>query len=155
MDRALEMTVFTAVVEAGSFVGAVEGLRMSKAAVSRHVDALEQRLGVRLLQRTTRRLSLTEEGRIFYERAKEVLAWLESQHHDSSVACGLAPSTNGRASATTSPTNWQMTLFATEEHPLLDEIRSTDLDELTPREAHELLSSWQARLAGEHAKSHV
>ncbi|MFC4523818.1 LysR family transcriptional regulator [Cupriavidus pinatubonensis] len=77
MDRALEMTVFTAVVEAGSFVGAVEGLRMSKAAVSRHVDALEQRLGVRLLQRTTRRLSLTEEGRIFYERAKEVLGALD------------------------------------------------------------------------------
>lgn len=62
MDRALEMTVFTAVVDAGSFVGAVEPLRMSKAAVSRHVDALEKRLGVRLLQRTTRRLSLTEEG---------------------------------------------------------------------------------------------
>lgn len=77
MDRALEMSVFAAVVEAGSFIGAVEGLRMSKAAVSRHVDALEQRLGVRLLQRTTRRLSLTEEGRIFYQRAKEVLAALD------------------------------------------------------------------------------
>lgn len=77
MDRALEMTVFTAVVDAGSFVGAVDGLRMSKAAVSRHVDALEQRLGVRLLQRTTRRLSLTEEGRIFYQRAREVLAALD------------------------------------------------------------------------------
>jgi len=71
------MSVFTAVVDAGSFVGAVEGLRMSKAAVSRHVDALERRLGVRLLQRTTRRLSLTEEGRIFYQRAREVLAALD------------------------------------------------------------------------------
>jgi DNA-binding transcriptional LysR family regulator len=77
MDRALEMTVFAAVVDAGSFVGAVEGLRMSKAAVSRHVDALEQRLGVRLLHRTTRRLSLTEEGRIFYQRARDVLAALD------------------------------------------------------------------------------
>jgi DNA-binding transcriptional LysR family regulator len=77
MDRALEMAVFTAVVEAGSFVGAVEPLRMSKAAVSRHVDALEQRLGVRLLHRTTRRLSLTEEGRIFFQRAKDVLAALD------------------------------------------------------------------------------
>ena len=72
MDRTLEMEVFLAVVDAGSFVGAVDGLRMSKAAVSRHVDALERRLDVRLLQRTTRRLSLTEEGRIFYQRSKAI-----------------------------------------------------------------------------------
>ncbi|CAN7763373.1 LysR substrate-binding domain-containing protein [Caballeronia sp. LjRoot31] len=77
MDRALEMSVFTAVVDAGSFVGASETLRMSKAAVSRHVDSLEQRLSVRLLQRTTRRLSLTEEGRLFYQRSKEVLSALD------------------------------------------------------------------------------
>lgn len=77
MDRTLEMTVFAAVVDAGSFVGAVDTLKMSKAAVSRHVDALEQRLGVRLLQRTTRRLSLTDEGRIFYQRSKDVLSALD------------------------------------------------------------------------------
>lgn len=77
MDRTLEMSVFTSVVEAGSFVGAVDGLRMSKAAVSRYVDSLEQRLGVRLLQRTTRRLSLTDEGRMFYQRSKELLAALD------------------------------------------------------------------------------
>jgi len=77
MNRSLEMEVFVAVVEAGSFVGATDGLRMSKAAVSRHVDALEQRLGVRLLQRTTRRLSLTEEGRTFHQRARDVLASLD------------------------------------------------------------------------------
>jgi len=71
------MAVFAAVVEAGSFVGAVEPLRMSKPAVSRHIHALEERLGVRLLQRTTRRLSLTEEGRIFYQRAKELLSLLD------------------------------------------------------------------------------
>ncbi|WP_320534541.1 LysR family transcriptional regulator [Robbsia andropogonis] len=77
MDRTLQMSVFIAVVDAGSFIGAVDGLRISKAAVSRHVDALEQRLGVRLLQRTTRRLSLTDDGRTFYQRAKEVLAALD------------------------------------------------------------------------------
>jgi DNA-binding transcriptional LysR family regulator len=77
MDRTLEMSVFTAVVDAGSFVGAVDALRMSKAAVSRHVDSLERRLGVRLLQRTTRRLSLTEEGRMFYQRSKELLVALD------------------------------------------------------------------------------
>ncbi len=74
MDRALEMQVFCAVVDKGSFVAAAEALEMSKAAVSRHVNALEERLGVRLLQRTTRRLSLTEEGRVFYQQAREVLA---------------------------------------------------------------------------------
>lgn len=74
MDRALEMQVFCTVVDKGSFVGVIDALEMSKAAVSRHVNALEERLGVRLLQRTTRRLSLTEEGRIFYQQAREVLA---------------------------------------------------------------------------------
>ena len=59
MDRLLEMQTFCTVVEAGSFVAASENLGMSKAAVSRYVSELETRLGVRLLQRTTRRLSLT------------------------------------------------------------------------------------------------
>ena len=89
------------------------------------------------------------------ERAREVLAMLESQH---ALSPGGAPvklsnvktsSANGHTSH--APTNWQMPLFATEEHPLLDEIRAADLDELTPREAHELLSAWQARLANEPA----
>jgi DNA-binding transcriptional LysR family regulator len=73
MDRSQEMAAFVAVVDAGSFIGAVDTLRISKAAVSRYVDALEQRIGVRLLHRTTRRLSLTEEGRIFYQRARDIL----------------------------------------------------------------------------------
>jgi len=77
MDRALEMEIFLAVVDQGSFVAAADALRLSKAAVSRHVAALEERLGVRLLQRTTRRLSLTEEGRLFAQRAREILASLE------------------------------------------------------------------------------
>lgn len=77
MDRALEMQVFVTVVERGSFVAAAEPLQLSKAAVSRHVAALEERLGVRLLQRTTRRLSLTEEGRLFYARARDILESLD------------------------------------------------------------------------------
>jgi DNA-binding transcriptional LysR family regulator len=77
MDRALEMQVFCTVVEKGSFIAAVEPLEMSKAAVSRYVNALESRLGVRLLHRTTRRLSLTEEGRDFYQQAREILALME------------------------------------------------------------------------------
>jgi DNA mismatch repair protein MutS len=79
------------------------------------------------------------------DRAREVLAMLESQHHDGAAARGQEASTNGHAAPPSGP--WQMTLFATEEHPLLEEIRATDLDELTPREAHELLATWQSRLA--------
>jgi DNA-binding transcriptional LysR family regulator len=73
MSKIQQMSSFVAVVDAGSFVGAADATGMSKAAVSRHVGELEKRLGVRLLQRTTRRLSLTEEGRMFFERAKELL----------------------------------------------------------------------------------
>jgi DNA-binding transcriptional LysR family regulator len=74
MDRFKEMQNFVAVVEAGSFVGAGEALRISKAAVSRSVIELEARLGARLLQRTTRRLSLTEAGQAYYARCKAILA---------------------------------------------------------------------------------
>ncbi|MGH8175856.1 MAG: LysR family transcriptional regulator [Steroidobacter sp.] len=77
MSKFQEMSSFVAVVEAGSFVGAADATGMSKAAVSRHVGELEQRLDVRLLQRTTRRLSLTDEGRIFFERAKDLLSALD------------------------------------------------------------------------------
>ncbi|MCB1607267.1 MAG: LysR family transcriptional regulator [Xanthomonadales bacterium] len=77
MDKIAEMSSFVAVVESGSFVAAAESCNRSKAAISRLVSDLERRLDVRLLQRTTRRLSLTEEGRLFYARAKELLAALE------------------------------------------------------------------------------
>ncbi|MCB1955459.1 MAG: LysR family transcriptional regulator [Rhodocyclaceae bacterium] len=78
MDRFLEMQTFSAVVDAGSFVGAADALGLSKAAVSRYVGDLEARLGARLLHRTTRRLSLTEEGRVFHARCKELLEGLEA-----------------------------------------------------------------------------
>ena len=74
MDKIQAMSTFVAVVEAGSFVRAMSALGISKAAVSRHVAELEQHLETRLLQRTTRRLSLTTEGQRYFERCKEVLA---------------------------------------------------------------------------------
>ena len=77
MDKFQEMRTFAAVVDAGSFVQAADALAMSKPTVSRYVSDLEQRLGVRLLQRTTRKLSLTEEGRAFYGRCKAVLTDVE------------------------------------------------------------------------------
>jgi DNA-binding transcriptional LysR family regulator len=77
MDRFQELRGFVAVVDAGSFVGAADRLGLSKAALSRQIAELEARLGVRLLHRTTRRLSLTPEGERFLLRARELLAQLE------------------------------------------------------------------------------
>lgn len=77
MDRFFEMQTFATVVDVGSFVGAADALGRSKAAVSRHVNELESRLGVRLLHRTTRRLSLTPEGEVFLGRCRDLLSSLE------------------------------------------------------------------------------
>jgi len=84
MDKYREIQSFVAVVDAGSFVGAADALESSKAAVSRHVAELEERLGVRLLQRTTRRLSLTGEGQAFYARCKDILAAIEEAEGEAS-----------------------------------------------------------------------
>ncbi|WP_267285493.1 LysR family transcriptional regulator [Zeimonas arvi] len=84
------MSVFATVVDAGSFVGAAEALGLSRAAVSRLVGELESRLGVRLLHRTTRRLSLTDEGRIFHLRCKAVLAEVEEAEAEVSARSGAA-----------------------------------------------------------------
>ena len=77
MDKFLEMKVFATVVDEGSFVGAAGRLEMSKAAVSRYVSELEGRLSVRLLNRTTRRLSMTTEGEVFHARCKALLELLD------------------------------------------------------------------------------
>ncbi len=71
------MQTFVAVHDAGSFVGAADAMGISKAAVSRHVSELENHLGVRLIHRTTRRLSLTDEGQIFLRRCRELLDALQ------------------------------------------------------------------------------
>lgn len=73
MNKLLQMQVLVEVIHSGSFVSAADALGMSKAAISRHVADLESRLGVRLLQRTTRTLSITEEGQIFFNRCKDIL----------------------------------------------------------------------------------
>jgi DNA-binding transcriptional LysR family regulator len=90
MDKFQELSVFAAVVDAGSFVRAAEALDMSKPAVSRHVAELKSRLGVRLLHRTTRRLSLTEEGEVFYGRCRELLANLEEAEAEITSRTGKA-----------------------------------------------------------------
>jgi DNA-binding transcriptional LysR family regulator len=90
MDRFQQMQVFAGVVDAGSFVKAAEMLGMSRAAVSRFVGELESRLGVRLLHRTTRTLSLTSEGEIFHVRCKTLLAELAEAEAEITHRTGYA-----------------------------------------------------------------
>ena len=90
MDRFQEMRAFATVVDSGSFVRAADVLGISKTAVSRLVGELEGRLGTRLLHRTTRRLSLTHEGRLFYERCKELLAAIDEAEAELSARAGEA-----------------------------------------------------------------
>ena len=73
MDNTSEMAVFVRVVEAGNFSAAARELRLTPSAVSKLIGRLEDRLGARLLNRTTRRVSLTEEGRAFYQRCTPIL----------------------------------------------------------------------------------
>lgn len=74
MDRLSEMEAFVQVVDLGGFTDAAKKLGLSKSAVSKHVSALEARLGARLLNRTTRRVSPTEIGLAYYDRAARVLS---------------------------------------------------------------------------------
>ena len=83
MDRLTEMEAFVQVVDHGGFTDAARKLGLSKSAVSKHVSALEARLAVRLLNRTTRRVSPTEVGLAYYDRARSVLA--EASEADSMV----------------------------------------------------------------------
>lgn len=78
MDHLADLAVFARVVEQESFSGAAGTLGLSKSAVSKQISRLEQRLGAQLLQRTTRKLSLTETGRIVLEHAQRVLVEAEA-----------------------------------------------------------------------------
>ena len=74
MDRFSEMEMFVRVIEAGGFTEAARRAGVSKSAVSKQISALEQRLGARLLNRTTRRVNPTEIGLAYYDRAARILA---------------------------------------------------------------------------------
>jgi DNA-binding transcriptional LysR family regulator len=77
LDRFIGMAVFAKVVESSSFAAAARHFDMSPAMVSKHVRTLEERLGVRLLNRTTRHVSATEVGQNYYERCLRILNELE------------------------------------------------------------------------------
>jgi DNA-binding transcriptional LysR family regulator len=90
VDRFLALSVFAKVVEQGSFARAAERLEMSTSAVSRHIRDLESHLDTRLLNRTTRRLSLTETGQAFHERCVQLLADLE-EAEEAVTAAAVVP----------------------------------------------------------------
>jgi len=77
MDRLTSLTAFVRVVDSGGFSAAGRRLNMSTTMVSNHVQALEDRLGARLLNRTTRKVSVTEVGKAYYDRCIQILADLE------------------------------------------------------------------------------
>ena len=89
MNSFNEINIFKAIVERGSFVAASKLLDIPKATVSRKIDELETRLGVRLLQRTTRKMHLTEAGQAYYEHCERILAEIE----DAERAVGQLSST--------------------------------------------------------------
>lgn len=88
MGRCSDLEAFVAVVDAGGFGLAAERLAIAKSAVSRRVSALEERLGARLLNRTTRRISLTDAGRALHERAGRILADLDDAEQSVANAQG-------------------------------------------------------------------
>jgi DNA-binding transcriptional LysR family regulator len=85
MDRITGLSVFAKVVEGSSFAAAARHFGLSPAMVSKHIVALEERLGARLLNRTTRRVSPTEIGRVFYERATRILAEIDDAEQEASA----------------------------------------------------------------------
>src|SRR5437899_2985280 len=93
MDRLAAMEAFVRVVDAGSFSGAAKQLRLGQPAVSKTIAQLEDRLGVRLLLRSTHRLMPTEAGRNFYERAKRAV---EQADEAELAARGAAITLSGR-----------------------------------------------------------
>lgn len=90
MNNFGDIVAFVRVVEAHSFVAAAETLGMSASAISKAVSRLEERLGARLLNRTTRSLSLTDLGTNFYERCREALAQLDRAENDVHESRGVA-----------------------------------------------------------------
>ncbi|SIT47716.1 Transcriptional regulator [Paraburkholderia piptadeniae] len=94
------MGVLTAIVDSGSFAGAGERLDMSQSGVSRSVARLEARLGIRMFDRTTRTVTLTDEGRRFYEQIVPLLGGLEEA---AASAAGGATAVRGRLRVNVDP----------------------------------------------------
>jgi len=88
MTASDEMSAFVRIVDLGSFARAAEDMQVAPSALSKRVSRLEDRLGVRLLNRTTRRLALTAEGEIYLARARDILALVESAEAEVTASRG-------------------------------------------------------------------
>ena len=96
MDATSDMRTFVRVVEHQSFSAAANVLGLTPSAVSKLVSKLEDRLGVRLLHRTTRRLALTSEGEVYFARARHILADIEEVEAEVTRSRGAPPRTPAR-----------------------------------------------------------
>ncbi|MEX3689768.1 LysR family transcriptional regulator [Paraburkholderia sp. BR14263] len=90
MDRLTSLGVFVAAVEEGSLAAAARRFGLSAAMAGKHVSAIEAELNARLLQRTTRRLSLTDVGRTYYDRCKRILEAFDEANREASDSQGTA-----------------------------------------------------------------
>jgi DNA-binding transcriptional LysR family regulator len=124
MDRFENARVFVTVIEAGGFTAAAERLGLSRAATSKHVLQLEERLGARLLNRTTRRVSVTATGRRFYEQCRRILAELE----DAERAAGELHNEPRGELRVIAPTNFGLTELGTAITDLLVAYPSLRID---------------------------
>ncbi|MGB3123741.1 MAG: LysR family transcriptional regulator [Pseudomonas sp.] len=122
MDRLAAMETFVYVVETGSFSAAARRLNVGQPAVSKNIAQLEEHLGVRLLSRSTRGLSPTEAGLLFFEQAKKVI---ESAHEAELLARGAAAGLAGTLRISTTVTFARLYILPhlggfLDRHPLLD-----------------------------------
>src|SRR5512138_3651878 len=119
-----DIVVFTKVVETKSFTGAAEALGLPKSTVSRKLAQLEERLGVRLVQRTTRKLALTEIGEAYYERCARIVADVMSAEQ---LVTDMQATPRGRLRVTSSVdfgTKWFGRIIAS----FLDEHRDINIE---------------------------
>ena len=101
LDHLSDLAVFVRVVDTQGFSAAARAMGLTKSAVSKRINRLEQQLGLRLLQRTTRAMSLTEAGRVLYERAAQGVALLDESAR---LAAGLVDAPRGTLRVTASVT---------------------------------------------------
>ncbi len=124
-----DIVVFTKVVETKSFTGAADALGLPKSTVSRKLAQLEERLGVRLVQRTTRKLALTEIGEAYYERCARIVADVVSAEQ---LVTDMQSTPRGRLRVTSSvdfATRWFGSIISAflEQHPEINlELEATD-----------------------------
>ena len=126
-DRWQELSVFVRAAESGSFSQAARELRLSQPSVSRIIGELEARLGVKLLLRTTRRITMTDAGALFLERAREILAQSVQRHiplgHLTRLRCaGIAPCYSAVLLAFCSKFRYDIGGLQTREPPRLAQI---------------------------------